>query len=160
MLALTKTAVPIIGAVVWLVVTFGAAAIGGRFLPDEWYAQLKKPAWNPPNWVFGPVWTALYLMMAAAAWLIWRKDGVATAIVPFSVFVLQLVLNALWSWLFFGRHEIGGAMIDLGFLWVAILVTIVLFWAREPLAGALLLPYLAWVTFAGVLNGTVWQLNK
>ncbi len=160
MLALSSTATAIIGGVVWLVVTFGAAAIGGRFPPDDWYARLKKPSWNPPGWVFAPVWTALYLMMAAAAWLVWHKEGVATAIVPLSVFVLQLVLNALWSWLFFGRHEPGAALIDLVTLWIAIAVTILLFWRRDALAGALLLPYLVWVTFAGVLNATVWRLNR
>ena len=154
------TTVAIAGAVGWLILTFGAAAIGARFLPDEWYRGLKKPAWNPPNWVFGPVWTVLYLLMAAAAWLIWRKYEIAAAIVPLSFFVLQLALNAAWSWLFFGRHEPGAAFIDLLALWVVILVTIILFWAREPLAGILLLPYLAWVSFAGALNGTIWRLNQ
>ncbi len=155
-----STAMAITGAVVWLVVTFGAAAIGARFLPDEWYRTLRKPAWNPPNKVFGPVWTALYLLMAAAAWLIWRKYGVATAILPLSFFILQLALNAAWSWLFFGRHEIRAALIDLGLLWAAILATIALFWGREMLAGVLLLPYLMWVSFAGVLNATIWRLNR
>lgn len=150
----------VVGAALWLVVTFGAAAVGTRFLPDEWYRALRKPGWNPPNWLFAPVWTALYLMMAAAVWLVWRQHGVAKAIVPLSFFVLQLALNAMWSWLFFGRHEIRAALIDLGFLWAAILVTTVLFWGREPLAGVLLLPYLAWVSFAGVLNATIWRLNR
>ncbi|HEX8991522.1 MAG TPA: TspO/MBR family protein [Anaerolineales bacterium] len=149
----------VVGAVVSLVVTFGAAAIGGRFLPDQWYRALRKPEWNPPNWLFGPVWTVLYLMMAAAAWLIWRKYGIASAIVPLGFFVLQLALNAMWSWLFFGRHEIRAALIDLGLLWLAILVTIVLFWGRETLAGVLLVPYLGWVSFAGVLNATILRLN-
>lgn len=154
------TAMEVAGAVGWLIVTFGAAAIGARFLPDAWYRALKKPSWNPPDRVFGPVWTVLYLLMAAAAWLIWRKFGIAEAVVPLGFFILQLALNAGWSWLFFGRHEPRLAFGDLCLLWIVILVTLILFWARVTLAGALLLPYLAWVSFAGVLNWTVWKLNK
>jgi benzodiazapine receptor len=150
----------IAGAVGSLIVTFGAAAIGARFLPDAWYEALKKPAWNPPNRVFGPVWTILYFLMALAAWLVWRKYGIAGAIAPLSFFVLQLALNAGWSWLFFGRHEPGAAFIDLALLWVVILITLVLFWSRMAAAGILLLPYLAWVSFAGALNWTVWRLNR
>ncbi len=155
-----NTTVQILGAVGWLVVTFGAAAIGARFLPDEWYRGLKKPSWNPPTAVFGPVWTVLYLLMAVAAWLLWRRYGLAAAVLPLSFFVLQLVLNASWTWLFFGRHEIGAALIDILALWVVIVITIVLFWGHMTLAGVLLLPYLAWVSFASILNGTIWSLNR
>ncbi len=154
------TTMEIAGAVGWLIVTFGAAAIGARFLPDAWYRALKKPSWNPPDRVFGPVWTVLYLLMAAAAWLIWRKFGIAEAVVPLGFFILQLALNAAWSWLFFGRHEPRAAFIDLCLLWVVIIITLVLFLSRVALAGVLLLPYLAWVSFAGALNWTVWKLNK
>ena len=91
----------LLGAVVWLAITFGAAAIGARFLPDAWYQNLNKPPWNPPNWLFAPVWTLLYLLMAAAAWLVWRRDGLGGALVPLSLYVLQLILNAGWTWLFF-----------------------------------------------------------
>ncbi len=152
--------VAIAGAVGWLVLTFGAAAIGARSLPDEWYRGLKKPSWNPPNWIFGPVWTVLYIMMAAAAWLVWRRAGIAAAIVPLSFYVVQLALNAAWSWLFFGRHQIRAAFVDILVLWLAIAITVILFWPRESLAGMLLLPYLAWVSFAAVLNGTIWTLNR
>ncbi len=154
------TTMEIAGAVGWLIVTFGAAAIGARFLPDAWYRALKKPSWNPPDQVFGPVWTLLYLLMAAAAWLIWRKFGIAEAVVPLGFFILQLALNAGWSWLFFGRHEPRAAFIDLCLLWVTILITLILFLGRVALAGVLLLPYLAWVSFAGALNWTVWKLNQ
>lgn len=149
----------VVGAVVWLALTFGAAAIGSRFLPDEWYRGLKKPAWNPPNWLFGPVWTLLYLLMAIAAWLVWREHGVLAAAPALAFFVLQLVLNAAWSWLFFGRHAIAGALVDILILWVTILITLVLFWRLVPAAGALLLPYLAWVSFATILNATILALN-
>lgn len=154
------TAVEIIGAVGWLVLTFAAAALGARFLPDEWYRRLNKPAWNPPSSIFAPVWTILYLLMAAAAWLVWRRHGLGGALVPLILFVAQLLLNAGWTWLFFGRHRIRGALIDIAILWVAILTTLISFWRLEPLAGILLLPYLAWVSFAAVLNWTIWQMNR
>ena len=154
-----KTSVAIIGAVVWLVVTFGAAAVGARFLPDEWYRALNKPTWNPPNSIFGPVWTVLYLLMAVAAWLVWRQYGIGGALLPLALFVVQLILNAGWTYLFFGRHEVGGAFIEILVLWVAILTTIILFWRLVPVAGILLVPYLAWVSFASVLNGTIWRMN-
>ncbi len=155
-----NTTVQVFGAVVWLVLTFGAAAIGSRFLPDEWYRKLNKPSWNPPNWIFGPVWTLLYLLMAIAAWLVWRQLGFSNDILPESFFVVQLVLNILWSWLFFGRHQIEAALADLVLRWVAILITLILFWERQALAGVLLLPYLAWVSFAGILNWTIWKMNR
>lgn len=154
------TTVSIIGAVGWLVLTFGAAAIGARFLPDEWYRQLNKPDWNPPNSIFAPVWTILYFLMATAAWLIWRRYGISAALVPFSLFVLQLLLNAAWTWLFFGNHQIRGALIDIVVLWIVILATLLSFWRLETLAGILLVPYLVWVSFATILNWTIWQKNR
>jgi translocator protein len=154
------TMTAIIGAVGWLVVTFVAAAAGARFMPDQWYEGLTKPSWNPPNWVFGPVWTVLYLLMAVAAWLVWSQNGFAHAAVPLAFFLVQLGLNAIWSWLFFGRHQLLGALIDLIALWAAILITLILFWRGVMLAGILLVPYLAWVSFAGVLNATLWRLNR
>jgi len=154
------TAVEVIGAVVWLVLTFGAAALGARFLPDEWYRQLPKPSWNPPNSIFAPVWTVLYLLMAIAAWLVWRRYGIEGAGLPLTLFVIQLLLNAAWTWLFFGRHRLDIALLDIVVLWVVILTTLLSFWGLEPLAGALLLPYLAWVSFATVLNWTIWRMNR
>ena len=157
--ASTTTSAAIIGAVGWLVLTFGAAAIGARFLPDEWYRGLRKPAWNPPNSIFAPVWTALYLLMASAAWLVWLEHGISGALVPLILFVVQLVLNAAWTWLFFGRHQIRGAFLDILVLWVVILTTVILFWRLVSVAGILLLPYLIWVSFAAFLNGTIGRMN-
>jgi benzodiazapine receptor len=154
------TAVEIIGAVGWLVLTFTAAALGAKFLPDEWYAQLKKPTWNPPNSIFAPVWTTLYLLMAAAAWLVWRRYGLGGALVPLILFVAQLLLNAAWTWLFFGLHRIRGALIDIVILWVMILATLSFFLKLSLLAGILLMPYLAWVSFAAALNWTIWRINR
>ena len=144
----------------WWLITFAAAALGGWFMPGEWYAQLKKPAWNPPGWIFGPVWTALYTMMAVAAWLVWRRGGWAVQRKALAWFLVQLVLNALWSPLFFGWKNPDLAFAEIVLLWVAIFGTLLAFWKAHRAAGALLLPYLAWVSFAAVLNFTLWQLNR
>lgn len=149
----------VLGALGALVLTFGAAYIGSRFPVDEWYTGLVKPSWNPPNWLFGPVWSVLYLLMAISVWLVWLKEGLAGALIPLGIFLLQLVLNAAWSWLFFGQHEMGIAFLEILLLWTAILTCIILFWELNPLSGILLVPYILWVTFAAVLNYTLWQLN-
>jgi tryptophan-rich sensory protein len=149
----------ILGALAWLGLTFAAAFIGSRFLPDAWYAGLRKPSWNPPSWLFAPVWTLLYLMMAAAAWIVWRRHSLQGALVPLILFVLQLVLNCIWTWLFFGRHRLGAALVDIGALWVVLLATLIAFWGLQPLAGQLMVPYLVWVTFATFLNLTIYRLN-
>ena len=148
-----------LGLAVALVLTFSAAFVGSRFPADDWYAGIRKPAWNPPNWLFGPVWGILYLLMAIAAWLVWRKSGFAGAVLPLGLFVVQLGLNAAWSWIFFGRHQLGLALIEILALWGAILATLMAFWRLNPVSGILLVPYLLWVTFAAVLNLTLWRLN-
>lgn len=145
----------------WVAVTMVAAVMGGlgsRSAPML-YAQLDKPFWAPPAWVFGPVWTVLYLMMAVAAWIVWRHRHERPVGLALIVFLVQLVLNALWSWLFFAWQRGGAALAELGVLWVCVAATLVLFWRARRSAGILLLPYLAWVTFAGVLNASVWQRN-
>jgi len=143
----------------WVALCLSAALAGVAFMPGEWYACLQKPAWNPPNWIFGPVWTALYTIMAVAGWLVWRRGGFAGQRAALSLFLLQLLFNALWSPLFFGLHRPGLAFVDLLLLWLALLVTVAAFSKAHLLAGAMLLPYLAWVTFAGTLNFTIWRLN-
>lgn len=149
-----------LGLAGWLMLCFSAAALGAFFTPGEWYAQLKKPAWNPPGWIFGPVWTALYTLMAVSAWLVWRRGGFTTQGRALGLFLLQLSLNALWSPLFFGLQQPALAFVDILLLWLAILGTVRIFWRVRRNAGILLLPYLAWVTFAAVLNFTLWQLNR
>jgi benzodiazapine receptor len=136
------------------------AAFGGRFGPGAWYAQLVKPAWTPPNWLFGPVWTALYILMAVAAWLVWKADDFRVVWVALLFYAIQLILNALWSLAFFGLHRIGWAFIDIIALWAAILVTVVLFWRVRVSAAVMMIPYIAWVTFAAVLNYALWRLNR
>lgn len=142
---------------------FGAAALGSAVTHpriDGWYAALNKPSWRPPDWVFGPVWTVLYLTMAVAAWIVWRQKGWAGGRVPLTLFGIQLTLNAAWSWLFFGLCSPGLSFIDVILLWIAIAATIVAFWQRSVLAGLILIPYLVWVSFAAALNGSIWQMNK
>lgn len=143
----------------WLALCFGAAAMGGFFMPGEWYATLTKPAWNPPGWIFGPVWTALYAMMAVAAWRVWRRGDWAERRRPLLVFLVQLALNALWTPLFFGLHRPGIAFAEIALLWLAIAWTIAEFWRVNRFASCLLVPYLAWVGFASALNFTLWRLN-
>lgn len=146
----------------WLAASFVAAGVGARFLPGEWYAALVKPAWTPPDWVFGPVWTVLYASMAVAAWRVWRawrRAAAHGARGALTAYLVQLALNALWSYLFFGLHRPALAFLELVALWLAIAITLVLFWRIDRLAGALLVPYLAWVTLAGSLNLALWRLN-
>ncbi|MEO0743551.1 MAG: TspO/MBR family protein [Bacteroidota bacterium] len=135
------------------------AATGSRFEPGAWYAALDKPAWTPPNWLFPVAWSILYLLIAVSGWLVWREVGFEGASKAFTVYGLQLVLNAAWSWLFFGRHDMGLAFLDIAGLWLAIALTMGLFWAMKPLAGALLVPYLLWVTYAAALNLALWRMN-
>ena len=144
---------------VLIVLCFVVAGIGGLVTTPSipnWYSGLVKPSWTPPSWVFGPVWSVLYLCMAVAAWLVWRKGN---ALVPLTFFAVQLAFNAAWSWLFFGLHSPGAALIDIVLLWIAIAATTIAFWRRSVVAGLLFLPYLAWVSFAATLNFAIWRLN-
>jgi tryptophan-rich sensory protein len=150
-----------IGLVAWLAASFVAAAIGAAASVEAgaFYAQLLRPSWSPPGWVFGPVWTVLYALMGVAAWLAWRVGGFRTARNALLLFLAQLAVNALWSWLFFGWQLGALAFADILLLWALVAATIAAFWRLRPLAGALLLPYLLWVSFAAVLNYSVWRLN-
>jgi tryptophan-rich sensory protein len=141
-------------------ICFAVAGLAARYMPGAWYAQLKKPAWNPPNRVFGPVWTVLYLLMAIAAWRVWQHGGWAVQWPALSLFLVQLIFNGLWSWVFFGLRNPEMAFGELVVLWLAILATLLTFRGIDATAGWLMVPYLAWVTFAGTLNYAVWQLNR
>ena len=143
----------------WWLLCFATAALGGLFPPGEWYAALKKPPWNPPAWIFGPVWTTLYTMMAVAAWLVWRRGGFAKQRKSLTLFLVQLAINAAWSPLFFRLRSPGSAFADILLLWLAIAATVVAFRRVSAAAMLLLVPYLAWVSFAAVLNFTLWRLN-
>jgi translocator protein len=144
---------------VWILVSLLPGFAGSRFQPGDWYDSLIKPSFNPPAWVFAPVWTALYVLMGVAAWLVWKESGFAGARAALVLFLVQLVLNGLWSYLFFGLHSPFAAFLEIVVLWALILLTTVLFWRVRPLAGIMMLPYIAWVSFASVLNYSLWQLN-
>jgi len=149
----------ILGLCGWPLACFAAAAMGGLFMPGEWYASLKKPSWNPPGWIFGPVWSALYAMMSVAVWLVWRQGGWDKHRKPLLIFLAQLALNALWTPLFFGLHRPGVAFAEIVLLWLAIATTLTAFRSVSRVAAWLLAPYLAWVSFAAALNFTLWRLN-
>ena len=141
---------------------FAVAAAGGAVTAtsvETWYAGLAKPPFNPPDWVFGPVWTALYLMIAVAGWRVWRRRSESGAWLALGAWGVQLSLNLSWSMLFFGAQMIGAALVEIAVLLAAILITAALFWRIDRIAGVLLVPYTAWVSFATVLNAALWRLN-
>jgi tryptophan-rich sensory protein len=140
--------------------SFAAASAGAMFRPGQWYRRLDKPRWRPPDWLFAPVWTLLYAMIALSGWLVWREKGLADAAVPLTVYALQLVLNAVWSPIFFGLRRLGLAAIEIALLWASIVATILVFHPVSSAAAALLGPYLAWVSFAAALNLSIWWRNR
>ncbi len=143
----------------WLLLCLSASTTAVFVSTGGWFAELCKPSWNPPSWVFGPIWTLLYIMMAIAAWLVWRQGGWKLQRLALGVFLLQWLLNALWTPLFFGMHQLGLAFGEIILLWVVLALTAILFWQVKKSAGWLLLPYLAWVSFAMALNFSIWRLN-
>ena len=148
--------------IAFLVLTFAVAAIGGAVTSSSvqtWYPTLNKPAFNPPDWIFGPVWTSLYVMMALSAALVWSRAAPPVRRTAIAWFLIQLALNLGWSLLFFGLNQVAFAFGWLVVLWLAIAVTLRRFWPISRAAGLLLVPYLAWVAFAGLLKFLIWRLN-
>nr|WP_295777807.1 TspO/MBR family protein [Rhodoferax sp.] len=156
-----RMASPLVGFVGWLAICFVAAAIGGLASANagDFYNQLTRPNWAPPAWLFAPVWTMLYVMMAVAAWIVWQDKGWHKGRTALSLFLVQLAANALWTWIFFVWHLGAAAFAEIALLWLLIAATVVVFWRIHKLAGALLLPYLAWVSFATALSYAMWQRN-
>jgi tryptophan-rich sensory protein len=148
----------VLGFVGWFVLVFAAAAAGAiaSIQAAQFYGTLTRPSWAPPSWLFAPVWNVLYLLMTIAVWLVWRHRATRAAL---TLFISQLALNALWSWLFFTWHQGRWAFIEIIVLWFLIAATVLAFWRIRALAGALLLPYLAWVSFASALAYQTWRLN-
>ncbi len=149
--------------VLFIAVCLMAGGLGAIFTAGavrDWYPGLTKPSWTPPGWLFGPVWTALYLMMAVAAWIVWQKRGFTHGSGALGLFFFQLALNAAWSPLFFGLRNPLAGLLDIVPLWAAILATIVSFWRIAPAAGALLAPYWLWVSYATALNFALWKMNR
>lgn len=148
--------------VVSVLFTVGIGSLGGLFTMSEiqgWYAGLQKPSFNPPNWLFGPVWSMLYLLMGISFYLIWKQPVSTVRNVGLTLFVIQFILNFFWSILFFNQHLIAAALLEMVFMWIFILLTMIWFAKLSPTAAWLLLPYLCWVSFATVLTAAIWKLN-
>lgn len=148
--------------VFWILLCQGVGLMGARWTAPEiphWYRALSKPSFNPPGWVFGPVWTLLYVLMAVAAWRISLSEPSPLRNAAITLFVLQLALNLFWSWIFFRRHAIGAALGELIVLWLAIAATTMVFSRIDLAAAWLMAPYWAWTTFAAVLNAAIRRLN-
>ncbi|MDJ0944807.1 MAG: TspO/MBR family protein [Kiloniellales bacterium] len=145
--------------VVFILAVILVASSGAVFKPGAWYRTLTKPSWTPPDWVFPTGWTLLYVLIAISGWRVWERLPLEAALVPMAIYALQLLLNAGWSAIFFGLKRPDWAFAELACLWLAIVANILVFQPIDTLAAALLLPYLAWVTFAGALNLAVWRLN-
>ena len=151
-----------IGLLIIVTICLGAGGLGAAATTPEidgWYMTIEKPSWNPPDYIFGPVWATLYIMMAVAAWLVWKPEGFKGAATTLTLFAAQLGLNVAWSWIFFGMHQPGWAFVEIVILWLAIVATTIAFFQKSKIAGGLMVPYLAWVSFASVLNFAIWRLN-
>ncbi len=152
----------VVGLAIFVAACLAVSGVGGAITATsvgDWYQTLQKPSFNPPDWVFAPVWTTLYVLMAIAGWRVWRHPRSSARRRALLVFAAQLALNLLWSLLFFGLQRIDLALIEIAVLLLCIIVTAVLFWRIEALAGLLFVPYVAWVGYAAVLNGSLWLLN-
>lgn len=140
----------------FFLVTLAAAAVGSIFMPGPWYETLAKPSWTPPNWLFPPAWTVLYILIAIAGWRVYSVQGFGPAVF---VWGLNLAINAAWSYIMFGQHQIGLAAVDVTALWLTIVAFIVLAWPVDRTAALLFVPYLVWVTYAAALNFAIWRMN-
>jgi benzodiazapine receptor len=142
--------------IIFLALTAIVAALGSMWMPDAWYDALRKPSFNPPGWLFAPVWTVLYVLIAIAGWRVYRIAGWSR---PIQLWLVQLILNGLWTPLFFGAHRIDLALVDIVLLVLLVIATIAAFWRIDRIAAYLMIPYLAWISFATLLTASIWQLN-
>lgn len=151
-----------LGLAGWLAASFVAGGVGAiaSASAGAFYGQLSQPSWAPPAWLFGPVWSVLYILIGVAAWLVWRKHGFSGAATALWLFCIQLLANALWTWLFFVWHLGALSLAEILVLWLLIAATIFAFWRLQRLAALMLLPYLAWVSFASALTFSLWRLNS
>lgn len=152
----------VIKLILSLLLTVGIGSLGGLFTAPEiggWYTTIQKPSFQPPNWLFGPVWTLLYILMGISLYLVWKQPSSELRNKALTIFFIQFILNFFWSVIFFNQHQIGWALIEIGVMWVCILLTIIQFKKIKPAAAWLLVPYILWVSFATVLNAAIWKLN-
>ncbi len=154
----------IVKAIIAIAIPLMVGATSGFFTVtgvESWYQTIQKPSWNPPNWIFGPVWTTLYIMMGVALFLVWKEDtSEELKKIAFTLFAIQLILNFFWSFIFFNQQQPGWALVEIIAMWVFILLTIFAFAQVNKTAAWLLVPYISWVSFATILNYTIWQLNR
>ena len=153
----------ILKLLVSIILPLSLGAIAGMFTAQsvpEWYAGLNKPSFNPPNWIFGPVWTTLYILMGISLFLIWKQDASRERNLAIFIFLLQLLLNFVWSFIFFYFNMIGFALVEIILLWISIVTMLILFYKIKPIASYINIPYLLWVTFAAVLNAGYYFLNR
>jgi tryptophan-rich sensory protein len=151
------------GFIFWMALCIGVSGIGGaitRTSVSDWYQDLSKPSFNPPDWVFTPVWISLFILMGVSAWLVWRRTGFRRGRVPLAWFGTQLALNLAWSGLFFGIRSVGWALVEIVALWIAILLAVISFYRVNMAAGLFLVPYLLWSSFAVALNASIWWLTR
>ena len=149
--------------IISILFTVGLGSLGGIFTVNEipnWYAGLQKPDFNPPNWLFGPVWTLLYTLMGISFYLVWKHPASSKRNRAILFFIIQFILNFFWSIIFFKEHALGWALVEIIAMWIFILLTILNFGKLSPLAAWLLVPYISWVSFATLLNGAIWYLNQ
>lgn len=149
----------ILALIVFAAACLAAASSGAFFRPGDWYRRLNKPSWRPPDWLFGPVWLVLYIMIAISGWLVWRTVGLEGGALALTVYAIQLVFNGLWSAVFFGMRRPDLAFAEIICLWLSIVATIAVFYPLNATAALMLIPYAAWATFAGILNFKIWRLN-
>jgi benzodiazapine receptor len=158
-----KVSRDLVGLFAFIILCLTVSGVGGAITAtsvDNWYQALEKPPFNPPDWVFAPVWTALYIVMGIAAWRVWRLRSFEVTGKALAVFAVQLTLNLAWSFLFFGLQRIDLALVEIVILLFAIIVTSTMFWRVDRLAGLLFVPYGAWVTYATIINASIWLLNE
>ena len=148
--------------IVSVAVPVAVGALSGLFTvtgEGSWYRTINKPSWNPPGWIFGPVWTTLYILMGIAFYQVWRLPESKAGRTAILLFGIQLILNFFWSFIFFNQHQIGWALVEIIAMWIMILLTIFVFAKVNTVAAWLLVPYISWVSFAAILNYTIWRLN-
>ena len=154
----------IVKAIIAIAIPLMVGATSGFFTisgVESWYQTIQKPSWNPPNWIFGPVWTTLYVMMGIALFLVWKEDtSEELKKIALALFAVQLTLNFFWSFIFFNQQQPGWALVEIIAMWFFILLTIFAFAQVNKTAAWLLVPYISWVSFASILNYTIWQLNR
>lgn len=153
----------ILSLIIFILICLFAEVVGSYLTftsVKDWYPTVAKPSWTPPSWLFGPVWTTLYILMGISAWMVWKEGGFQQNPFALGIFFIQLAINVLWSGFFFGLQGIGLALINIVILWVLIIAMVITFWQTKQMAGVLNIPYWLWVSYATALNFQIWRMNS